>query len=156
MEKNTQQRHIVIGTCSRTIRLWYQTLTGALWDSNKRLHFPHLFLSIINGQLTYFPHDESRTKSTRKYTIFLTMGYFELFSDILHFGNINKYYVWTKVKSTSSRLNFTLVWIQNLRFLYQRKAHTYLITSVKFEAKVVLFTCTGRPKKSAPWNTIFF
>ena len=35
------------------LRLWYHTLSGAHQDINKRLHFPHLFLSRPSEILKY-------------------------------------------------------------------------------------------------------
>ena len=40
-------------TSSRTSRLWYRTVTGALWDCNKRLYLPHLFFALINEEVKY-------------------------------------------------------------------------------------------------------
>ena len=35
------------------LRLWYRTLSGAHQDINKRLHFPHLFVSRPSEILKY-------------------------------------------------------------------------------------------------------
>ena len=68
-ENNTQQRHNAL-YCNQTrkeegniiialavkLRLWYRTLTGAPQDINnlnKRLHFPHFFLSLSSEILKY-------------------------------------------------------------------------------------------------------
>ena len=40
-------------TYCRTFRLWYRTLTGSLWDSNKRFIVPTYFWPLLNKEVKF-------------------------------------------------------------------------------------------------------